>query len=148
VCLPFGDLLEADLEGQELTVAGWGTTEHGTTPAASRRATPVCYFAGNKSMTLRKVSVPVVSTPTCRRLYQDVKPISKRQICAGADKGRDSCAGDSGGPLKRIDSINHTPRYVQYGIVSYGPTRCGIGGRPGIYTSVGEYMRWILDNLE
>ncbi|XP_044265436.1 uncharacterized protein LOC123011851 [Tribolium madens] len=131
ICLPFGELLHAKLEEQEMTVAGWGATEDGA-----------------KSMVLRKVSVPVMAREECQILYHDLKPITKKQICAGADHGKDSCSGDSGSPLKRIDLINGTPRYVQYGIVSFGPTHCGIGGRPGIYTNVQKYMKWILDNLE
>ncbi|XP_064212035.1 uncharacterized protein LOC661559 [Tribolium castaneum] len=131
ICLPYGELLHAKLEEHEMTVAGWGATEDGA-----------------KSMVLRKVSVPVMARDECQILYHDLKPITKKQICAGADHGKDSCSGDSGSPLKRIDLINGSPRYVQYGIVSFGPTHCGIGGRPGIYTNVQKYMKWILDNLE
>ena len=38
-------------------------------------------------------------------------------------------------------------RYIQRGIVSFGSKRCGIGGYPGVYTRVADYMKWILDNI-
>lgn len=146
ICLPYGELLHAKLEEQEMVVAGWGATEEG-----NQNFCFILYFfiiVGSKSMVLRKVTIPVMSQEECQILYHDLKPITKKQICAGADHGRDSCSGDSGSPLKRIDLINGSPRYVQYGIVSFGPTHCGISGRPGIYTNLQKYMKWILDNLE
>lgn len=41
----------------------------------------------------------------------------------------------------------HGLRYVQQGIVSFGEMKeCGRGSRPGIYTNVYHYLKWILDN--
>ncbi|XP_044272428.1 phenoloxidase-activating factor 3-like [Tribolium madens] len=131
ICLPHGNLLKANLVGKFLTVTGWGVTE-----------------TGHKSMILSKVSIPIVPLKECQKLYGKFKPISKGQICAGGYKGRDSCSGDSGGPLQYITSLGPTQRYVQEGIVSYGPSQCGINGRPAIYTDVKEYMSWILDTIE
>lgn len=47
-------------------------------------------------------------------------------ICAG-EFGRDSCNGDSGGPM--------VSGGLQIGIVSWGATNCG-GNAPGVYASV------------
>lgn len=60
---------------------------------------------------------------------------------------KDSCGGDSGGPLMVEDEINDVYRIVQYGIVSYGPKLCG-SLFPGVYTNVSSYVKWILDNIK
>ena len=38
--------------------------------------------------------------------------------------------------------------YDLVGMVSWGPERCGSAGEPGIYTKIGPYLEWILDNLD
>lgn len=69
--------------------------------------------------------------------------LEEGQICAGGQAGKDSCRGDSGGPLMyengRIDEI--------IGIISFGPKPCGLENSPGIYTKVFEYKNWILANI-
>lgn len=127
ICLPFGD---SDLSGRFATVSGWGVTED-----------------GYKSAQLLKVSMPVLPISHCQSIYQNFAPINEKQICAGGYKGRDSCGGDSGGPLSYVGSVEGTIRYMQFGIVSYGPRHCGTDGKPGIYTRVSEYLKWILDNI-
>lgn len=70
------------------------------------------------------------------------------QLCAGGVPEKDSCGGDSGGPLMYPGKAQGVGvRYVQRGIVSFGSKRCGIGGYPGVYTRVSDYMMWILDNI-
>ena len=47
-------------------------------------------------------------------------------MCAGGTKGKDSCSGDSGGPLMAIDETNpFKPYYYLAGLVSFGPIECG-----------------------
>lgn len=70
-------------------------------------------------------------------------------MCAGGDKGKDSCRGDSGGPL--MTSLSDTKRDVHVyviGIVSFGPSPCGMPGWPGIYTNVAKYSQWIVNKLQ
>ena len=55
-----------------------------------------------------------------------------KQICALGDRlsgdlYKDSCAGDSGGPLY----CRYNGQTSLYGIVSYGPQECGTEGVPG-----------------
>lgn len=81
-------------------------------------------------------------------------------MCAGGLDGMDSCGGDSGGPIAIPIPIKVTtqnpvsaktklrPRYFQLGVVSFGPTHCGVGGIPGVYSRVSAYKEWILDNIE
>ena len=66
--------------------------------------------------------------------------ILESQICAeGLSFGRDSCNGDSGGPVM---SLNSEFQYVARGVVSYGGQKCN-SEYPGVYTRVSRYLGWI-----
>ncbi|KAG8307797.1 hypothetical protein J6590_013494 [Homalodisca vitripennis] len=101
-------------------------------------------FGSNK---LLAVSVPVQSNVFCREKHRGQTEIFSTQMCAGGEPGKDSCSGDSGGPLMKPFSINNSTRYFLIGIVSVGPKKCGMDPTPGIYTSVAKYITWILDNV-
>ena len=59
---------------------------------------------------------------------------------------RDSCNGDSGGPLiSRAGGIDGT--MFLSGVVSFGTEKCGVGV-PAVFTSVMYYMSWILKNMK
>lgn len=73
--------------------------------------------------------------------------IANGQICAGGSDGKDSCRGDSGGPLMLIERQYMKENYVAVGIVSFG-LGCGIRGIPAVYTRVSSYVQWIVDNIE
>ena len=95
-----------------------------------------------------KVKVPVQPLEKCAQQYSKLVRITEKQICAGGVDIRDSCSGDSGGPLQRLAQTSQGDfNYVQFGIVSFGPITCGLKERPGVYTRVGYYMDWILDNM-
>lgn len=79
----------------------------------------------------------------CKKIYKEIRiELSRSQLCVGGEPGRDSCRGDSGGPLmlQAIDSM--TPRWYQVGLVSLGPEKCG-GTIPGIYVKLLDYLEWI-----
>ncbi|XP_021045349.1 kallikrein 1-related peptidase b3-like isoform X3 [Mus pahari] len=62
-------------------------------------------------------------------------------LCAGEmDGGKDTCAGDSGGPLI-CDG-------VLQGITSWGGNPCGEPNTPGIYTKLIKFTSWIKDTME
>lgn len=67
------------------------------------------------------------------------------QLCAGGEKGKDSCRGDSGGPLMQFS--RKLQKWYAVGIVSYGPTMCGMKNQPGIYTRVPYYLDWIKEKM-
>ena len=74
------------------------------------------------------MDVPVVSDGSCRDSYGD-KLIERVMVCAGYDGGgRDSCNGDSGGPLLVPDGSSR----LQVGVVSWG-YGCALPGLPGVY---------------
>ncbi|KAK9881642.1 hypothetical protein WA026_017163 [Henosepilachna vigintioctopunctata] len=127
ICLPIEDI--PDVEGQLLTVVGWGLTE-----------------TGGRSPVLKKAILPQVSLDKCRKLYEQRDTIVETQLCAGGHK-EDSCNGDSGGPLSLMVPLGRFSREVQFGIVSYGLKNCGTEGYPGVYTRVNNYVQWILDTI-
>lgn len=69
-----------------------------------------------------KVEVDGVPLDQCNNVYriQNVALTSK-QLCAGGAPGKDSCRGDSGGPLMGIDNSERLkPYYYLAGVVSFG----------------------------
>jgi secreted trypsin-like serine protease len=96
-----------------------------------------------------KVKVPGVTTERCNSVYsRHSVTLGSGQLCAGGAKGADSCRGDSGGPLMTVDKSNPTrPFWYVAGIVSFGPSPCGMEGWPGVYTRVSAYTDWIVRNI-
>ena len=77
-----------------------------------------------------------------RTIYADT------QFCAGGVEGEDSCVGDSGaGAYTEITENTVLKQQMQIGVVSWGPTKCGSSGVPGVYLKLRAYLPWILDNL-
>lgn len=69
------------------------------------------------------------------------KRVPPTVICAGyAEGGKDSCEGDSGGPLMVWSSSSSS--WVLAGIVSNG-IRCAEPNLPGVYVRISEYIEWI-----
>lgn len=96
-----------------------------------------------------KVDVKGVSPSQCDATYSRYNVfLGSGQLCAGGQKGFDSCRGDSGGPLMTVDKTNgQSPYWYCAGIVSFGPTPCGQAGWPGVYTRVSAYTDWIIQNM-
>ncbi|KAH6610374.1 trypsin [Trichoderma cornu-damae] len=108
--------------GTTLTTAGWGTTSETSNSLPSK---------------LNKVSVPVISRATCQSEYG---VITTNMFCAGlAQGGKDSCSGDSGGPI--VDASG-----TLQGLVSFGQG-CAEAGFAGVYTRVGNFVSFINANL-
>ncbi|KAF9418744.1 hypothetical protein HW555_004572 [Spodoptera exigua] len=78
------------------------------------------------SKSLRIVCVPIVSTSVCIKHYYNY--LQNHQFCAGT-QGKDSCWGDSGGPI--------TYKGYLVGVVSYGAAQCGWS--PSVYTRISSY---------
>ena len=65
-------------------------------------------------------------------------------FCAGdLQGGSDACQGDSGGPAVRL--IQGCPTLL--GITSWG-YGCGTPNKPGVYTKVSEYVKWIKETID
>ena len=133
ICLPFGPAASRDYSSVDLVVAGFGRTG----PRESTSNSPV----------MLDVKLPGVRQQTCANiLRRKGAVITSKHICAGGELGRDSCAGDSGGPLMVTTPTG--PPYSIIGVVSFGAVRCGEGGIPSVNTRVSEYLNWILDRLD
>ena len=70
--------------------------------------------------------------------------VSFSDSCNDLILGKDSCNGDSGGPLIYREFTDEP--WHQIGLVSFGTSICG-KGVPGVYTRVAEYMDWIESKL-
>lgn len=99
------------------------------------------------SKVMMSLTVPVMRHEHCATLYKSAVQIKEQHICAGGEVGKDSCEGDSGGPLMKPCSVNTMPRYFVIGVISFGLKNCATTKYPGVYTVVAEYMTWILDNV-
>lgn len=110
--------------GNTVTVAGWGTLREG----------------GSQPASLMKVDVKVWTNSECKSSYGSSAPggITSHMLCA-SESDRDSCSGDSGGPLFDCPFGGSCE---QIGIVSWG-IGCAKQKYPGVYTRVTEMMPWI-----
>ncbi|WP_394616262.1 serine protease [Lentzea sp. JNUCC 0626] len=99
--------------GDDGVVLGWGRTAENVPPA----------------MSLRKVTVPILSDSECLLKEPDYRPGA--MLCAGRG-GRDACTGDSGGPL--------VVRGRLAGVVSFG-RGCARADEPGVYTRLANYRQ-------
>ncbi|ODM90952.1 Serine protease easter [Orchesella cincta] len=153
VCLPFVDDYGLSKEDVDTNLSQYEDTGKGEAKVAGWGKTRWTNREGSSS--LLQVNLPILSQKQCQKSYQNNTRviISEKQLCAGGERKKDSCSGDSGGGLFLLQKVPIMPKfktakYFQFGVVSFGPTQCGVGGLPGVYSRVSEYRNWILDQLE
>lgn len=131
ICLPQSEEQLGGVKTGELVVtAGWGKMNMSTEERAH---------------ILQVVALPIVKPEMCEMFGKDFQ-LDESQICAGAQFNKDACGGDSGGPLMKVFDTPEGPKNFLVGVVSFGPTICGIR-KPGVYSSVTYFLRWILDHI-
>ncbi len=114
-----------------LTVVGWGADADPDGPVGPRFP-----------YTLWEAEVDYIVPDICSDLLEG--ELSGNMLCAGVvtngavTGGRDSCVGDSGGPLL----YEYNSSLYQVGIVSWG-LGCALPDKPGVYTRVANYGDWI-----
>jgi len=143
ICLPVNDdndnYIDVSRSGAAAAiteVAGWGATT-----ITGRRPATVLQF----------LTVNVTDSGQCKEIYAERGGVlGEKQICAGGQKGKDSCVGDSGSGLMRASPDFNTgiDRWDLIGVVSFGPRLCGTEGVPGVYARVNSYLGWILDTVQ
>lgn len=131
ICLPLQSVRPKI--GAWLEVAGWGMTNMTTLEVSD---------------TLQRLSIPLVENSECSETFKkDDIEIADTQICAGGLANKDSCGGDSGGPLMTVSDHNGSPRVFLMGVVSFGKAMCGSEDIPAVYTDVHKYAPWILSQI-
>lgn len=118
-CLP---TKPQDFEGEFVKVLGWGLTTDG----------------GVQSAKLQKANLRVISLQECAKVHPQLNTARPAQLCTWM-KNRDSCDGDSGGPLLWLDP--KTNRFQLAGLVSFGAV-CA-SNAPAVYTDVASFLPWI-----
>jgi secreted trypsin-like serine protease len=119
----------------DFSVAGWGYTDY------ANRVVPTKLYVA---------SVNLYSKTVCQAIYpvdsrHDTGMNQETMLCAGSLSGdRDSCFGDSGGPL--YGDVNGQKKLA--GLVSWGPDGCAVKGYPGVYVKLDYFKKWIEDTIE
>ncbi|XP_050081448.1 uncharacterized PE-PGRS family protein PE_PGRS54-like [Anopheles maculipalpis] len=105
---------------------------------------------GTYQVILKKIELPIMPNEECQKALRTTRlgrrfKLHSSFICAGGEKGRDTCKGDGGSPLvcPIPGTINH---YYQAGMVAWG-IGCGEDGIPGVYVNVPLFRGWIDDHL-
>uniref|UniRef100_T1IJ93 Peptidase S1 domain-containing protein n=1 Tax=Strigamia maritima TaxID=126957 RepID=T1IJ93_STRMM len=138
VCLPNSGT--KNTENQDVIVTGWGRNKE------LGYVWLLFYFyfflGGKLSDSLQKVKVKLVNRLECASWYRKAgfpQTFQDGHLCAGfKEGGKDSCNGDSGGPM-----ISKKDDYFQIiGVVSSG-IGCARPLLPGLYTDVQNYLSWI-----
>lgn len=88
-----------------------------------------------------KLKVNHVTYENCRSAYDKYNFAidEEKQLCAGGERDKGTCAGDSGGPLMFFDA----GKLSIVGIVSFGTKPCAEAGIPGVFVNVWSYIDWI-----
>ena len=124
VCLSWS---QEDMAGLPATALGWGRTKEG----------------GAQSRLLREVEVDIWKQSSCKATYSKVATVRDEMMCASRP-GKDSCTGDSGGPLL---VCGQGQGCVQVGVASWG-IGCAERKYPGVYTRVATFYTWIKNVIE
>ena len=99
---------------------------------------------------MKKVDLPVIPHAECQAALRKTAQLGpsfelhSSFVCAGGEKGRDTCSGDGGAPL--ACHLPGSKQFAQVGIVSMGLS-CGEGGVPGLYTDVRQFSGWLGEKL-
>lgn len=124
---------EFGIPERKAIAVGWGLTE----------------FFGDASEALLKVTLDLFKFSDCQPSYEANRKlrqglVESQQLCAGShDSEKDTCEGDSGGPLQVYHSLECMYKIV--GVTSFGKG-CGTAGLPGVYARISHYIDWIEAN--
>lgn len=122
-----GDNFDFQAElGQSAFALGWGVTYQG-------------FFNDYYASDLQQVELPINNNIECG--FNKVNQRFDNVICLDISHEKNTCSGDSGGPLLMFD--NHTQSWEQIGITSFGTDKCATNGGYAVYTQVDKYKQFI-----
>lgn len=131
--------------GTRCMALGWGVVQ-----VSERRTSFLDWFRPPqmiRASVLQEVSLPLVSYQDCLRHFPSYSITRDRHLCAG-ERGKDTCKGDSGGPLMcEVETQDEKKRWFLYGITSFG-SRVKCGGSYGVYSRVSEFSEWMKKSME
>nr|XP_004672625.2 kallikrein-15 isoform X2 [Jaculus jaculus] len=120
--------------GEPCLVSGWGLISDDG-PENPKRPKPQVRLPD----TLHCANISIISDASCDKDYPG--RVMDTMVCAGVEgRGTDSCEGDSGGPLVCTGALQ--------GIVSWGDVPCDTTTKPGVYTKVCYYLKWIRETMK
>ncbi|KAK3919650.1 Brachyurin [Frankliniella fusca] len=91
---------------------------------------------------LRQISSRVVPNVVCKLAHLG-KPITGEHLCTAGLINKGPCTGDSGAPLIVQSTVNFSRSLKVIGLATLTPNDGCSRGRPGIFTRLGSYLRWI-----
>jgi hypothetical protein len=116
--------------GIEAVLSGWGDLTDG---------------GGDYPNLLQEVELPLVDLAFANATPAYAGTLTENMLPAGFEEGgKDSCYGDSGGPLIVPSPVGNG--WAQAGVVSFG-AGCAVPGVYGIYTRVSQFRRFILGHV-
>lgn len=127
-CLPPQDY---NFDGNRCFASGWGKDLWGK--------------EGKYQVILKRIELPIVPRNPCVESLRTTRlghhfQLHASFICAGGERGKDTCKGDGGSPLVCPIS-GKRGQYYQAGIVAWG---IGCGDlTPGVYVNVPRFREWI-----
>lgn len=113
----------------KFTVLGFGDTDEGPEM--------------DLSDVLQEVELEYVDSETCDDGHGGRDEVKEDMMCA-AGKDKDSCIGDSGGPL--IKKGDNSDEDTLVGVVSWG-RGCAEEGVPGVYVRISFFYDWIVETI-
>lgn len=125
--------------------------EHNTYAIASGWGADLYEQKGLYRANLKKIDLPIVKMKTCQDNLRATKlgprfKLNPSFMCAGGEKGVDTCTGDGGSPLVYPIDASHK-RYYQAGIVAWG-LECAQENVPGVYANVAKFRSWIDQHMK
>ena len=123
---------------QPVSAAGWGEYGLSTGPSLTLNGADFWTTSGMDG---------TVDSDYCDLNSAQVTPDGV--FCFGGPVLASACAGDSGGPVVGWATPTSTSgQRVVYGLVSYGPVDCGVGGVDSKAQAVGAHSFWITTMVE
>lgn len=117
------------IDGGSFTVIGFGDTDKGDKMDLADE--------------LMEVELGYVDNDTCDDGHGGKGEVMEDMMCAAGDD-KDSCIGDSGGPLIMKGNSIEEDRLV--GVVSWG-RGCADDGVPGVYSRISYFYDWIVETV-